>query len=287
MQDCFDLNLKDSRNRPVKSRQKQLLPNAVPTIADPETYVEVKPKPRTTKRPASLEAPRRVKKDHMYAKPSTAMPEAKPEDPKDLQIKALEEELQAVRLERDGLVSKNKAIAHQLEQYKALFHKEQQDIIVGLKKKTVWSDKLVELAAHLRYLSGDTAYNFIREDLKIPLPTVRCLNQRLEDLKVKPGFNEDSFKLLSISAKKLEPEEKFAVLVMDEMSIKPAMEWDPTHKYMSGFNTLPEHDEEVPVDDNGEHLNVYFYYRSKTARLGTKSHSFKNVRIEKLHGIAI
>ena len=263
-QECFDKDPKDGRGRPKKGLY--LVPGAVPTIPDPETY-EPKPVKSRTKRspslPARVETPlKRGKQDHLYSMPSNAEPsprmaEDTVEDEKDLKIKALEAELGVTKTKLAASEAKNKVIQQHLEQYKSLFFKEQQELIIGLKEKTTWSDECIVRAAHLRYLSGDTAYNFIKDTMKIPLPSVRCLNRRLEDLKVKPGFCEDSFRLLSISAKKLEPDQKYAVLVMDEMSIKPSMEWDPTHKYMSGFNTLPEHDEEVPVDEHGEHLNGY------------------------------
>ena len=114
---------------------------------------------------------------------------------------------------------------------------EQLDLASGVRKRVVWSDAAVMIAVDIRYNCGVTGYEKLRA-LKWPLPCISVLNKRLQDIKMKPGILNESFKLLEHKAKSLEPNDCEAILLMDEIGLQARLDWDVSTKSVIGRATV-------------------------------------------------
>ena len=284
-QDCFVSVTRGYRNKLLKQPKKELVDGAVPTIRNPDTLVVKPPRKAPLKRSSSLPPPAEeeespTKKERMdhhgYAQPmeiEEPMEEDPPietlqlDDPKPSTSKTSKEDLEAYVKQLEAKIAEQEKIITSkdviIEAYEHLFSDAQIAIIKGLAKKVKWSDDDIVLAAHLRYLSGATSYNFIKDTMKIPLPDIRTLNRRLSSVQVTFGLNDDCFTLAGLQALKMEEDDKFGVLIMDEYSIKPYIEWDTSNKKMTGFVTLPVKDEDIPKDAEGNLLLSTLLFKEK------------------------
>ena len=236
----------DGRGKPLK--RTTLAEGACPTIRDPDTFVEKVRKAPTKRLPLSTPA-RKVasstSKDHSYSG-------AKPGIKEKSKVEELELLVEGLKNDMKGLQDENVLLRHKVDKHEALWASEQNEVICGFKSKTTWSDPVIVLCAELRFLGGTTAYEHLRNVWHLPIPAIRTLNDRLKLLKIQPGLSPDCAQLAEIKAKKLDDDDKHAVLVIDELSTQPKLEWDTSNKCVSGFITLPETDADIPLDSQGK-----------------------------------
>lgn len=50
-----------------------------------------------------------------------------------------------------------------------------------------WNNESIEKAIRTRLACGFSGYNYLIRELQYPLPSIRTINRRLENLKLKPG----------------------------------------------------------------------------------------------------
>ena len=124
---------------------------------------------------------------------------------------------------------------------------DQQSKVANPDKLVHWSDEAVTEAAHLKFLGGSSLYQHLLAK-GFPLPSIRTINRRLQALTVKAGHFKDPFTLLGLKVKDMKPEQREAVLILDEMSLQQMIEWDPSNKVLSGYITMPR--KEDPVEDD-------------------------------------
>lgn len=76
------------------------------------------------------------------------------------------------------------------------------------------------------------------------------MQERIQHLKFKPGILEKVFTILKIKVETFKPEEKYAGLLIDEMAIKPGLQYDnsttsiigrPTMNLSDGFDSSKEY----------------------------------------------
>ncbi|KYN23158.1 hypothetical protein ALC57_04432, partial [Trachymyrmex cornetzi] len=89
----------------------------------------------------------------------------------------------------------------------------------------LWSARTVNKALKLYVACGQKGYEEIRRQ-NLPYPNIRTLQECIQYLKFKPDVLEDVFTILKIKVKTFKPEEKHAVLLIDEMAIKPGLQYD-------------------------------------------------------------
>ena len=86
-------------------------------------------------------------------------------------------------------------------------------------------------------LAGGSGYKCLL-DLGFPLPAIRTLQQRTEEIKFEPGVVTEVFDLLKLKACQMSSTEVLCSLVMDEMSITPGSQWDVKSDSFIGSVTL-------------------------------------------------
>ena len=276
LQDQFVIDPKDGRGR--RLTRKVLKDDAVPTIFSPATYsprpTRKAPRKRSpstasteeiTKLPKASKDP---KQDHTYStkkarptgddevpvgaeqQPSTSSPSNFPT----LDSLRSEQLLEELKMENELLKQENRSQAERIkvledtvDKYRTHYFKDQQEVIEGVVKKVAkYSDETLTRAIVMRHLCGTTGYQYLRNDLKMPLPDISTINNHLKDVNIRPGVSEDCLKLLQLKAKKMSPSNREAILVVDEMSIQPRYEFDSTNKCLSGTITLPSEDKDIP-----------------------------------------
>ncbi|XP_024871136.1 uncharacterized protein LOC112465596 [Temnothorax curvispinosus] len=101
-----------------------------------------------------------------------------------------------------------------------------------------WSNETIQRALKLQFTCGTTGY----EELILqgmPLPSLRTLRRKLENLKFESGISNEMFDFLKLKASRLQDNDKECGLVMDEMSITPKNIYDSSTKTMLGNITYP------------------------------------------------
>ena len=126
-----------------------------------------------------------------------------------------------------------------------LFNKDQ---LLALKKKQdkkstkfmKWSNETITNALKLKFSCGNNGYKELLQQ-GFPLPSIRTLQRRLQNLKFDSGVLYEVFEFLKIKVEAFELHERDCVLVLDEMAITPGNVFDTSlNKYFEDV-TLPEH----------------------------------------------
>lgn len=142
-----------------------------------------------------------------------------------LREKLLRSNLQKFRLKNKLLKQKIKTQATTVKIAKCF----NPDQIHALGKKStrglIWSNNTVETALQLKFTCGTTGYNTLIEK-KLPYPSSRTLNRRLQNLKFKPGILYEVLQFLKIKISSMNQCEVECMLAIDEMSIEPGKQYD-------------------------------------------------------------
>lgn len=105
-----------------------------------------------------------------------------------------------------------------------------------------WSNSTITKALKLKFSCGNNGYEELIKQ-KIPLPSLRTLRRRLQNLKFEPGILDEVFKFLEVKIQTFKSDhEKDCVLIMDEMAITPANLFDVSSNKNIGKINLPNHE---------------------------------------------
>lgn len=147
-------------------------------------------------------------------------------------LKARQEKtgLLAELAERDSIIkSQNEEIVKLREKWQnaesqlsAYMSPSQIDCVFSKKAVHRWLDEDISHALSLRNLSAK-AYKFVRNEWKIPLPSVSTLNRRTAQVNVEPGILVSVLSLLKREAVSMTERDRVSVLSFDECSV--AKEW--------------------------------------------------------------
>ena len=97
-----------------------------------------------------------------------------------------------------------------------------------------WSNQTVRHALQVKCAVGNKGYEFLR-GAAYPLPSSRTLSRRIESCKFAQGIQYDIIEWLSIKLKTSTNESKMCVLSLDEMQLRPHVEYDKGLKRYVGF----------------------------------------------------
>lgn len=98
-----------------------------------------------------------------------------------------------------------------------------------------YSDEMKRFATTLKFYSAK-AYDFVKDELNLPLPSKRSICRWLSCISGKPGFTDEAWKLME---NRLEADDayryKTCVLMLDEMSIRKHTSWNVHECLPEGF----------------------------------------------------
>ncbi|KAG0443149.1 hypothetical protein HPB47_015242 [Ixodes persulcatus] len=92
-------------------------------------------------------------------------------------------------------------------------------------KGTAWSKGTLEKALKIRLSCGPRGFNLVRE-LGQPLPAERTLQRHLQDFKFVPGILHELMDSLAFKISVMNPKERYATLMIDEMQLTPSLVYD-------------------------------------------------------------
>lgn len=98
-----------------------------------------------------------------------------------------------------------------------------------------WSNNTIKRALQLKFTCGTTGYEELRRQ-GMPLPGLRTLRWKIENLKFGSGISNEMFEFLKFKVSNFENIDRECELVMDEMSLTPKNIYDPSTKTMLGDN---------------------------------------------------
>ena len=200
---------------------------------------------------APITAPMRFDGDFEEAPPSPTLPMMPADDSSIIgnyatKVKRLEEDLEAANKTIDAI--------------KRLFNPEQIELLLGLKKHVVYSDKTITQDIETYYLCGTSGYEHLLKR-GFPFASISTLNRHMKNLTICPGkLNESAYKLAELKARNMDENQKEVSLIIDQMSIQQRIEWDQSNKRLSGHITFPRKCDEVPedIDSEGKPLDKNF-----------------------------
>ena len=83
-----------------------------------------------------------------------------------------------------------------------------------------WSKETLMEAIHLYYKLGTTAYCFLRNKKKFPLPCIRTLCNHLREIECNPGVLDDFLLYMKKNVESMKEHERICCLCIDEMSLQ-------------------------------------------------------------------
>jgi hypothetical protein len=165
------------------------------------------------------------------------------------QVKELQDKFEALQVENQNLKKTNL----EQEQQKSAKNPEEDlfssffspDELDFLKRKTMrgktWTSSTIKKALQLRFSCGRTGYENLLS-LGYPLPAIRTLQKRTENIMFDSGILYEVLEAMSFKIKAMNPQEKLCCLTMDEMSVKSSLDYDVKSDSFIGDVTLPHHE---------------------------------------------
>nr|XP_039261104.1 uncharacterized protein LOC120337406 [Styela clava] len=119
---------------------------------------------------------------------------------------------------------------------KSCFNEDQIDALqrTFASKGNKWANETVMTALKVRCATGVKGYNFIRS-LGYPLPSSRTLCNRVVNLKLAPGIQHTILDWMKIKMGGFSPRERLCTLLLDEVQIGHAVEYDPSLNMIVGY----------------------------------------------------
>lgn len=157
--------------------------------------------------------------------------------------KDLHLEVRRLKLQVRKLTEKLEKMEHNLEK---CFNKDQLEALKLRHGSTAnqWSNETVMTALKIRCATGVKGYNFIRS-LFLPLPSYRTLCSRVVNLELRPGIQKMILDWMETKLVGLHPHERSCSLLVDEVQISKAVEYDVSLKKFVGYvsQSFPTSDE--------------------------------------------
>ena len=166
----------------------------------------------------------------------------------------MENKNKALTAEKNRCAKKLKKLSKELEELKSSLSIFNDDQWKALSSKSMrgyyWSDETVTKALQLRFACGSSGYDMLISQ-GFPLPNNRTLQRRMQNIDFQPGILTGIMKLLKLKVEKFSEDETFCNLVLDEMSIKSALEYDVGDQVIRGNYTIN------PTDQLSSHGLVF------------------------------
>lgn len=97
-----------------------------------------------------------------------------------------------------------------------------------------WENITIKKSLQLYLTCGTTGYETLRSQ-HYPLPCIGTLQKKIQNFKFKPGIFDELFPLLKIKSECMTLQERQAVLLIDEMALKPGLEYDNSIEEVIGM----------------------------------------------------
>ncbi len=107
-----------------------------------------------------------------------------------------------------------------------------------------WDDKTLRQALKLRFSCGAAGYDDLLK-AGYPLPSISTLQKRTEHIMFESGILEEILEMMAEKVKSMNEQEVCCALTMDEMTLKPSVDYDLKSDSFIGSVTLPNQEGEA------------------------------------------
>ena len=121
---------------------------------------------------------------------------------------------------------------------KKIFNEDQvKKIATG--KRVVYDMKTIQDGVATYAQVGASSYDYMRTNLKMPLPALTTIRSYLRGISVSPGILKDFFTMMKPKIKAMkDPRHKKFGLLVDQVALEPKLELDTTTGKIIGYPTL-------------------------------------------------
>ena len=121
---------------------------------------------------------------------------------------------------------------------KKIFNEDQvKKIATG--KRVVYDLKTIQEGVACYAQVGATSYDYVRTNLKVPLPALTTIRTYLRGVDCSPGILKDFFTMMKPKIKAMkDPRHKKFGLLVDQVALEPKLELDTTTGKIIGYPTL-------------------------------------------------
>ena len=121
---------------------------------------------------------------------------------------------------------------------KKIFNEDQvKKIATG--KRVVYDMKTIQEGVACYAQVGASSYDYMRTNLKMPLPALTTIRSYLRGISVSPGILKDFFTMMEPKIKAMkDPRHKKFGLLVDQVALEPKLELDTTTGKIIGYPTL-------------------------------------------------
>lgn len=148
-------------------------------------------------------------------------------------IARLEEEKAQLKREVEARLDEQQVSARIASILSPVFTQNQIHKLTGKKKRVNWTHEELGKGLTLQYFSTP-AYEYVTNELKIPLPRPRCLRDYASRMNMRQGFLEEVFHMMKVRAPTMTQRERVAVVLYDEFSSREMYEYDRKHDDVIG-----------------------------------------------------
>jgi len=118
------------------------------------------------------------------------------------------------------------------------------DQVKALRRKSnrgaQWNKETVKNGLKLHFACGPSGYKELLMQ-KYPLPSPRTLRRCIQHVRFESGILDEVFQYLEVKTSAMAAQERDCVPTLDEMAIKPSVEFDKRTCHFIGDVTLPDH----------------------------------------------
>lgn len=125
-----------------------------------------------------------------------------------------------------------------INKLRAIFSEDQLSALLTDKQKHRWSQDTYTKCLKILYSCGNSGYNFLRLELKWPIPSRRSIIRNIQCFKLKEGINNEIITFLNIKLSEMKSLETSSGILFDEISISPGVKYDTSTESYVGGNDL-------------------------------------------------
>lgn len=101
-----------------------------------------------------------------------------------------------------------------------------------------WSNTTIVRSLQKRFACGRTAYEKLRNDFRDPVPSIRTLQRKIENIRFLPGPLIEILYLMKVKSESIEPRNRICGLIFDEMAIEMGREFCKNTQRIFGDTTI-------------------------------------------------
>ena len=169
--------------------------------------------------------------------------------------------------ERDKLIyEENETAKNLISSLKKIFTDDQIHRLKNPKSRSHWSNKTMQQSIAMKTICGPTAYEYLYSR-GYPIPHINTIYNHMRKIECEPGILYDFIDMTELKVATMPARDKYVILTLDEMSIKPNYTFNNHTQSFMGNPTIPcsqgvisKRMKEDPTWDQDEALATHAFF---------------------------